>query len=195
MNEAGQPMRKTDTLMKVIRLMASFGLLFRVVYISGAEVSMTEYQVKAFFLLNFTKYVDWPPVCFAETNAPIIIGLYGENKLGVALKKAAEGKTVSGREILIQAVKKDHDAEKCHILFISDSEKNSLGEILAKIKAKPVLTVGETTTFMEQGGAINFVKIKDNIRLEINLAAAREAKLQISSKLLKVADKVKGKLE
>jgi hypothetical protein len=159
------------------------------------DSSFTEYQVKALFLLNFTKYVDWPPAAFAETNSPIIIGLYGEDKFGDALKQAVEGKTIGGRRIVIQPVEKGGDPGKCHMLFISDSETDHLGEILDKIKALPVLTVGETDQFMEQGGMINFVKKEGKIRLEINLDAARQAGLEISSKLLNVADVVKGKLK
>jgi hypothetical protein len=143
--------------------------------------------------LNFTKYVDWPSVSFAGTNTPIIIGLCGGDKFGDALKKAVEGKTVSGRRIIIQPIEKDDDSGKCHILFISDSDKKHLSVILDKIKALPVLTVGETDQFMEQGGVINFVKKEGKIRLAINLDAARQAKLEISSKLLNVADVVKGK--
>jgi hypothetical protein len=194
MNKAGdQLLRKSNNLKKAISLIAFCGLLFRVANVAGGEVSMTEYQVKALFLLNFTKYVDWPPVSFAGTNTPIIIGLYGEDKFGDALKQAVEGKTISGRRIILQRFEKDDESGKCHILFISDSEKKRLGEILDKIRALPVLTVGETDQFMEQGGVINFVKKEGKIRLEINLDAARQAKLEISSKLLSVADVVKGK--
>lgn len=194
MNKAGdQLLRKSNNLKKAISLIAFCGLLFRAANVAGGEVSMTEYQVKALFLLNFTKYVDWPPVSFAGTNTPIIIGLYGEDKFGDALKQAVEGKTISGRRIILQRFEKDDESGKCHILFISDSEKKRLGEILDKIRALPVLTVGETDQFMEQGGVINFVKKEGKIRLEINLDAARQAKLEISSKLLSVADVVKGK--
>ncbi len=160
---------------------------------SAGETSVLEYKVKAAYLYNFVKYVDWPPVSFAETNTPIIIGLYGEDKFGDALQKAVEGKTISERRIIIQPIGKDDDAGKCHILFISVSDKKRLGEFLNKIKALPVLTVGETDQFLEQGGVIKFVKKEGKIRLEVNLDAARQAKLQINSRLLSVADVVKGK--
>ena len=188
-----QLLRGKILLKKVIGLIAFCGLLLRAGNVSGGEVSMTEYQVKALFLLNFTKYVDWPATAFAETNSPIVIGLYGENKFGDALVKAVEGRTVSGRQIVIQPIEKNGDPGKCQILFIGDSEKNHLGEILDKIKALPVLTVGESDQFLEQGGMIHFVKKEGKIRLEISLEAARRAKLEISSKLLGVADVVKGK--
>ena len=153
---------------------------------------MKESQVKALFLFNFAKYVDWPPAVFHGTNAPIIIGLSGEDRFGDVLKKMVEGKRVSGRQILIQPIEKDGDLGKCQILFISDSEKNRLSEILDKIKTLPVLTVGETDQFVELGGVINFVKKEGKVRLEINLEAARQARLEISAQLLRVADVVKG---
>jgi hypothetical protein len=190
---SNQPRPWKNLLKKTISLVAFCGLLFRAVNAAGAEPSMTEYQVKALFLLNFTKYVDWPTTAFAETNSPIVIGLYGENRFGDALTKVVADKTISGRQIIVQPIEKDGDLGKCQMLFISDSEKNHLGEILDKIKTLPVLTVGETDQFMERGGVINFVKKAGKIRLEINLAAARQAKLGISSKLLGVADTVKGK--
>ena len=161
----------------------------------AAENLLTEYQVKSLFLMNFVKYVDWPPGSFVAGDAPIVIGLYGEDKFGDELRTVVEGRTISGRRITIQPIQLEEDLGKCHILFVSDSEKNRLAEILAPVKTLPVLTVGETDRFLEQGGVINFVKKEGKIRLEINLTAAVEAKLEISSKLLRVADVVKGKLK
>jgi hypothetical protein len=169
-----------------------FGLLIGPAHCAGAEVDMTESKVKALFLFNFTKYVNWPPAVFHATNGPIIIGLIGEDRLGDALEKLVEGKRVSERQILIQPIKKNGDLGKCQILFISDSERKGLSEILDKIKTLPVLTVGETDQFIESGIMINFVKKEGKIRLEINLEAARQVRLEISAQLLRVADVVKG---
>lgn len=190
-----QPFRKRTPFKQAILWIALFGLLFKADPASGAELSMPEYQVKALFLLNFTKYVDWPPASFATANSPIVIGLFGEDRFGDALNKAVAGKSISGRPIRIQPLGNDAATEKCHILFIGDSDKRRVSEILGKIKALPVLTVGQIDQFMEQGGVINFVKKDEKIRLEINLDAARLANVQISSKLLNVADVVKGKLK
>ena len=194
MNTTSDRLRRGKKLfIKAISLVVFCGLLFQVANAAGAETSMTEYQVKALFLFNFTKYVDWPATAFAETNSPIVIGLYGENKFGDALTTAVEGRTVSGRQIVIQPIEQNGDPGKCQMLFISGSEDNHLGDILEKIKTLPVLTVGESDQFWERGGMIDFVKKEGKIRLEINLAAARQANLEISSKLLAVADAVKGK--
>lgn len=159
----------------------------------GEAGGFTEYQVKALYLLNFTKYVEWPAEAFPTADSPITIGVLGEDHFGDDLKKTVEGKTVNGRAIVIQAVEKCSELGKCQVLFISGSEKKRLGEILGKVKTLPILTVGESEQFTQQGGIINFVKKDGKVRLEIDLNAARQAKLQVSSKLLSVADTVRGK--
>jgi hypothetical protein len=181
-----------------LQAMAMLGLISSLVGLDlgfCAELSLTEFQVKSLFLFNFAKYVDWPSNTFAAADAPIMIGLIGDGKFGSDLAKTVEGKNVDGRPILIRQIQTPEEMEKCHILFIRSSEKTGLAEILGRLKTRPVLTVGETDHFVEQGGVINFVKKEGKIRLEINLDAARQANLQISSKLLNVADVVKGKLQ
>jgi len=159
----------------------------------GGETSPAEYRVKSLFLLNFAKYVDWPANAFAAASTPIAIGLIGEDKFTAELAKTVEGKIVSGRRIVIQPIETDDDLGKCHILFIAGSDKKRQDEILDKIKALPVLTVGETDQFIDRGGMINFVKREGKVRLEINLDASRQVRLEISARLLSVADVVKGK--
>lgn len=173
--------------------LALMALLFAVNSGFCGDSTFTEYQVKALFLMNFTKYVDWPATAFAATNTPITIGVYGESNFGDNLQQAVAGKNVNGRGIVIRQIDRTNDLAQCQVLFISGSEEKKLGGILDEVKASPVLTVGETEQFTEQGGVINFVMKDGKVRLEINLQAARQAGLQISSKLLSVADVVKGK--
>jgi hypothetical protein len=161
--------------------------------VSRADGSLAEYQVKALFLLNFTKYVDWPPHAFAASNSPITIGIYGESKLGEALQRVVAGKSVGGRAIVIRQMLSTDDFSQCHILFISDSAASRISVILDKTSAWPILTVGEDAVFAQNGGIVNFVLKNGNVRLEIDLAAAKKAGLTISSRLLAVADVVKGK--
>ena len=160
---------------------------------SGEATVLPEYQVKALFLFNFTKYVDWPSEAFARADSPIMIGVLGDSGINEELKKAVATKTVNGRKIMIQETASEEDWSKCHIIFIGSSEKTRLPAILAKIRALPILTVGEAGGFLDQGGIINFTKKDDRIRLEIDLEAARLARVQIRSQLLSVADTVKGK--
>jgi len=180
-------------LMKAMALMALMGLMLGSNRGFGGEISAAEYRIKSLFLLNFAKYVDWPANAFAAASAPIAIGLIGEDQFAAELAKTVEGKIVTGRRIVIQPIETDDDLRKCHILFIAGSDRNRQGEILAKIKVLPVLSVGETDQFLDRGGVINFVKREGKVRLEINLDASRQANLVISAKLLSVADVVKGK--
>ncbi len=151
-----------------------------------AEITMSEYQVKALFLCNFVKYVEWP-----AGTGPIIIGILGEDNFNDSLKNAVEGKSVNGRVILIKHLSAGDDLKGCSILFISSSENSQLGGILGKTSTLPILTVGENGSFLEKGGIINFALKDGKIHLEINLSVAKKVKLQISSKLLNVAEVMK----
>ncbi|MDB6020145.1 MAG: hypothetical protein JWQ04_2 [Pedosphaera sp.] len=159
----------------------------------GESPALTEYQVKALFLLNFTKYVDWPAESLPQAGSPFVIGVLGDEKFGEKVEAIVTGKTIGGQAIEVRQFAKDDVCTNCQILFISSAEKKRVVEILAKLKAAPILTVGESEQFTQQGGIINFTKKDGKVRLEIDLNAARLAKLKLSSKLLSVADSVHGK--
>jgi hypothetical protein len=174
-------------------LLALLGLFLGAPSSFAQEPVFTEYQVKALFLLNFAKYVEWPADAFADATVPITIGVVGEDRFDGKLKKAVTGKTVGGRAIVVRKVDSDDDLSKCHILYISTPEGKQLAAVLGKVKSRPILTVGESERFTQEGGVISFVKKDEKIRLEVDLTAARAARLQLSSKLLSVADVVRGK--
>lgn len=157
----------------------------------GAE--FTESRVKALFLLKFAQYVEWPAGVMADTNAPMVIGVVGGDGVGDELAKAIEGKTVNGHLFVIKQLTADADPGGCQILFISDREVPAMGKILGKAAGQPILTVGEDSAFAENEGMINFVRKEESVHLEINVAPAKKAGLKISSKLLSVADVVKGR--
>jgi hypothetical protein len=188
-------LRGQHWLAQVIAWAACLGLWCESCLVGRAEGSLTEYQVKALYLLNFIKYVDWPPNTIAGSNAPTTIGLCGESKLGEALKIVAAGKSIGGRLIAIREIGATNDFSPCQILFISDAESFRMRQILEKASALPILTVGEGAAFAQNGGIINFVLKNGTVRLEINLSAAKKAGLTISSRLLAVADVVKGKAD
>ena len=151
------------------------------------EPQPSEYQVKAAFLFNFAKFVEWPAQAFAEPTSPMVIGILGENPFGDDLERTIRGKTINNRPFEIKAIKSLPEARRCHILFISTSEKTRLPEILESLGTATVLTVGEMERFVETGGMINLVKEADKIRFQINDVAAKNAGLKISSKLLSLA--------
>ena len=148
------------------------------------ESPLTEYQIKAAFIFNFAKFVEWPKAAFAATGSPIVIGIIGENPFHDDLARTVRNKTVDDHPLVIKHFRSPSEATNCQILFISTSEKSRLAEILEALKGASVLTVGETDRFTETGGMINFFQAGTKLRFRINQEAATKAGLKISSKLL-----------
>lgn len=152
----------------------------------------SEYKVKAAYLYNFAKFVEWPAEVLADPSLPLSICVYGKDPFGSALDTIKD-KTVKGRKLVIERYSGINDLKECQITFISPSEKNNLAVILKKIKDMHMLTVSDMEGFADRGGMINLNKKENKIRLEINLEAAQQSGLKISSKLLKLAKVIQGK--
>ena len=150
----------------------------------------TEYQVKAAFLFNFAKFVEWPPGTFPGEASPVVIGLVGEDPFGEALDQSIQNKLVQGHPLILRRLRVNEDLKQCHVLFVSRSEKQRLGEILAAVKGSAVLTVSEVDQFLEQGGMINFFIESESVKFGINVQAAQSSGLKLSAKLLAVARNV-----
>jgi hypothetical protein len=148
------------------------------------ESPQIEYPLKAAFLVNFAKFVEWPRAAFAEPTSPIVLGILGQNPFGDILA----GKIINNRPLVPKVFSSSSEATNCHILFIVGSyEKDRLSAIIKSLGKASVLTVGETKDFTEIGGMINFVQPEKKIRFQINDAAAKRVDLKISSKLLSLA--------
>jgi len=156
---------------------------------AGARAQATdEYMVKAAFLYNFAKFVEWPPQSFKSSSDPIVIGVLGKNSFGDALTSVISGKTFEGHPFRVRQVADAQQAAGCQILFISSSERKQLDTLLRQIGNAGVLTVGETDNFTSDGGIVNFKIEGGSVRLQINVAAARRQQLHISAKLLSLAE-------
>ena len=149
--------------------------------------SPTEYQVKAVFLFNFTQFVDWPETSFDSPTAPLVIGVLGDDPFGSTLQEAIAGETVNGRTLELRRYRSIEEVAGCHILFIAPPVKTPLPTLLQELHRRNVLTVSDAREFAKQGGVIEFATVGNRIRLHINLDAAKQANLTISSKLLKPA--------
>jgi hypothetical protein len=171
------------------KLTLSLGLILLWMFTpaDGSDVSPTEYQLKAAFLFNFAKFVDWPPAAFTNSTAPFVIGILGENPFGRDLVNTIQNKKIGPHPIASRRVESIGDARLCHIIFISNSESKRLREIFAGLRGASVLTVGENDNFIGAGGMLNFVVEGRKIRFQINDASARHAGLKINSKLLSLA--------
>jgi len=147
----------------------------------------SEYQLKAAYIYNFAKFIDWPPSAFSDDKAPFVIGMLGGNPFGNNLERTIVGKEVNARPIVLRPFASAKDASKCHLLFISNSMQDRLPEIFTALRGAPVLTVGETEKFIEAGGMVRFVEDSKKIRFQINDEAAKAAHMKISSKLLSLS--------
>jgi len=161
-------------------------------WVSAQSNISSEYQVKAAFLFHFAQFVDWPPEAFKDAGAPLTYCTVGEDPFRGALDASMSGKTIDGRPVRVLHFKLGQEVQTCQILFLGAPEKKSLAATLVNLGASPVLTVGESQNFIEQGGMIGFLWEDNKVHFEINLEAAERAKLKISARLLTLAKTVIG---
>ena len=150
--------------------------------------AFNEYQVKAAFLFNFAKFVEWPPDAFSSPDQPIGICVLGQNPFGTVLEETVRGKVVGHRTFVVLQILDGQHVTGCHIVFICASAGKRSVSLLEELRNMGVLTVSETDGVQAMGGVIG-LNLKDGrVRIEIDLAAAERAKLRISSKLLSLAE-------
>jgi hypothetical protein len=146
-----------------------------------------EYQIKAAYLYNFAKFVEWPPQSFTNQLAPLVIGVFDPNPFGSELQTIAVSHQINGRAIVIKPVANAAQAAGVHLLFIGATEDDRVAATLVALNGTGVLTVGESDRFAAAGGIIRFVRSDDKVRFQINAAAAEHQGLKISAQLLKLA--------
>jgi hypothetical protein len=151
---------------------------------------VSEYQVKALFIYNFAKFVDWPPSIFASPQGPFSICIVGADPFGSELDQAVRGKSIDGRNIIIKRVVKGGDARACQIAFIGYADEKRVRKTLEDLDSSSVLTIGGAKGFTEWGGVVNLTLENSKVGFEINVDAAEHSRLKISSKLLNLAKAV-----
>ena len=152
----------------------------------------TEYEIKAAFLYNFAKFVEWPADAFADSLAPFAIGIVGADPFGPVIDRTLDGKRVHGRRLAVRRYTNAPPVAGCHLLFFGETDSTLLYRSLQSVAGSTVLTVGEADRFLDWGGTIRFVLESNKVRFEIDVARAEAARLRISSKLLRVARALRG---
>lgn len=174
--------------------MAALGLtflLFASPEASAQKDKPTEYRVKAVYIYNFGKFVQWPAGTApegAENGFPICV--LGADPFGSTLDEIVKGESIEGQPLVTRRIDRVESTDGCRILFISAMPKERLIMTLQTLQSKPVLTVSDMPDFCNRGGMIQFVMQADKIRFEVNLPSAEKAGLTLSSQLLKVATSV-----
>jgi hypothetical protein len=153
----------------------------------GQTPSPSEYQLKAAFLLNFAKFIDWPPSSFATPQSPFAICILGADPFGRAMDDVLQGKTIGDRTVTVERTNRLAEVRHCQMVFVSASEKSRVPEIIEGLRGTNALVVGETEGFAVAGGMIQFALEENHVRFLINTDAADRAGLKVSSKLLSLA--------
>jgi len=144
-----------------------------------------EYQVKAAFLYNFVKFVEWPGQ--RPANEPIVIGLLDEDPFGGELEKVVGGHSVGGHLFVVRKVSTAADAAQTDVLFVGSAADAHYARLAPELRMAAILTVGETAAFARAGGVIRFILDGDRVRFAVAPEAARTAGLKISVQLLRLA--------
>jgi hypothetical protein len=152
-----------------------------------------ESQLKAAFVYNFAKFVEWPADSLSHTGTPIAIGVLGDDIFRAELDKTVKGRTINGHEIVVRRIESLEQAQQTHILYVSAEKDSQFSRFQDALEGLPILTVGESATFADRGGIITFVLDGDKIRFEINVASAERAGLKISAQLQKLAKTITRK--
>jgi len=157
----------------------------------GRAQSANEYQVKAAFILNFAKFVDFPNDSFGD-GGTLVVGVVGDDPFGSSIDQIINGSNANGRRLVVKRLHSGDNLRACQILFISSSEKKRLGQILESLRGASVMTVSDIANFNQSGGVVRFFIQDDKVRFEINANAASQARLKISSKLMALSKGARG---
>jgi len=180
--------KRQGTLWKSVLYVLAFSLSISIpAPINGQAVD--ELEVKAAYIFNFSKFVEWPT---GNPSLPFVIGIYGDDPFGSIIDDLTKDKTAFGRVLQVRRIKDPADAKQCQIVFVRAAEKAKAVQLLAAVKGYPVLTVGETKEFLQMGGMIYLAMDEDRVNLMISGSAAEQVKLKISAKLMSLSKPYKN---
>ena len=163
----------------------------RAVVASAADDTPSEYELKAVYLLHIIRYSTWPKDTFKNDKAPIVLQVVGKDPFGSVLEKTFEGKKVGGRKIEVHRSRGIPTKIDAHLVFCSGLSKKGRDQLIGLCTRKPVLLIGESKGFAEDGACVNFFLEKRKVRFEINTGAAKQAGIELSPQLLRLAKIVK----
>jgi hypothetical protein len=170
---------------------AAIAWLLMVPTMQGQHSKPTEYEVKATYLYNFSRFVEWPAKVTPAQSGSFVICVLGKDPFGPALDAILADEATTGKTVVAQRILTPQDALNCRVLFISSSETARLKQILTTLGNASVLTVSELPQFTQRGGMVQFISEGNRVRFEVNLASAENAGLTMRSELLKVAVNVR----
>lgn len=173
--------------MAILRIAALIAAIASCFVPPAPAQQLSEYQVKAAFLVNFARFMEWPASAFQHATSPLVIAVIGEDPFGRELDAAIKGKVVGGHPLVARRIDWRDDARGFHLVFLSKSEKRHVPDILHGLAGSAVVTVSDVELFCKAGGVITFIDDRDRVRFEVNVDAAALHGVKISSRLLSLA--------
>ena len=169
-----------------------FGVVAALLLSAPALPAPSEYQVKAAFLFNFARFVEWPAVTFVSASSPFAVCVFGDDPFGADLDSVVQGETAVGRPMVVRRLREARDASQCQIVFIAGSADHELEALIATLDRRATLTVSDVEGAARRGAMIRMMTVNGRIRLRINIDAVRAAHLTVNSSLLRAAEIVGG---
>jgi hypothetical protein len=165
--------------------------LFSVGVARVSAQDVTEVSLKGAFIFNFARFTEWPSESLPSTAA-VTACVVGDRGVGEALKRSVSGQKLNGRAIVVSIIEPNAALPTCHFLYVSGIARARMAEIVYGVHEAPVLTVSDDDTFLKVGGMIQVFIESGKMRFRINPKSAKRARLQLSSRLLALADLVEG---
>ena len=167
-------------------VLAALALLVSCAASASAQPQALETDVKAAFLYNFTKFIEWPPGTPAGQE-PFRLCVVSDDALHKSVEKTIAGETFNGRALASLAPQTADEARKCQVLFVGRDNDERATRMLSAVKDLPVLTVSDRAQFARRGGGIELVRDQNRIRFDVNVPGAERGGIKVSSRLLRVA--------
>jgi YfiR/HmsC-like len=173
-------------------LILSLSLILTVPRPASGDLTSREYFLKANFIANFLKFVDWPDTAFSSPSTPLLLCVYGYFPFGTSLAENALKSTVHERRIEVRMVREEQELRLCHVVFVSQEAAKHYNKVLGAVRDASILTIGETPDFLDAGGTVTLFFQAERVQFDVNLRNANQSRIKISSRLLAMARHVVG---
>jgi hypothetical protein len=181
-------MRQKGLLLALMTILLTPGLR-----VYAQAVADSEYLVKAGFIYNFAKLVQWPSSAFDRHDSPIVLGVVGNEEFAGVLRSVVSGKKIDARPFVVKTLDWGKELKDCHIVFVSTESRRG-DDVIQMLSGSPALTIAESPGSAKRGFMINFILENSKVQFEVNLDAASQSDLSISSRLLSLAKNVQGRM-
>jgi hypothetical protein len=175
-----------------IRKLAVRACLLAVLGCAGAsaEQAIPEQQVKAAYILNFARYAIWPPPALADPNAPLVVCMAGAGAADVA--RQLRSRAAGSHPLELRIISRIEETDACHAVYLAVGERSRQAAWLTRLRGQAVLTIGDSSSFLADGGIINLMLVDGSIRFEVNLTAAKHSGVSLNPRMLALAERVVG---